>query len=102
MEKPHIPTLQELEALFAEDTTPLTYRAPPNPSRLQQELEALFASARHAHSTHCLTIGEPMKKPHIPTLTAVRAFISAWDDDLTVRQLAPFVEEMRRALEGRP
>ena len=69
MEKPHFPTLQELEAMFAEDDTPLTYRAPPNPARLQ---------------------------------TAVRAFISAWDDDLTVRELSPFVEEVRRALEGRP
>jgi hypothetical protein len=69
MEKPHIPTLQELEALFAKDDAPLTYRAPPNPARLQ---------------------------------TAVRAFLSAWDDDLTVRELAPFVEEVRRALEGRP
>lgn len=69
MEKPHFPTLQELEALFADDDTPLTYRAPPDPARLQ---------------------------------TAVRAFISAWDDDLTVRELSPFVEEVRRALEGRP
>jgi hypothetical protein len=69
MEKPHIPTLQELEALFAEDVEPLTYRAPIDPARLQ---------------------------------TAIRAFISAWDDDLTVRELAPFVEEVRRALEGRP
>ena len=69
MEKPHIPTLQELEALFAADDAPMVYRAPPNPERLQ---------------------------------TAVRAFISAWDDDLTVRELAPFVEEVRRALEGRP
>jgi hypothetical protein len=69
MEKPHIPTIAELEALFAEDTTPMTYRAPPDPARLQ---------------------------------TAVRAFISAWDDDLTVRELSPFVEEVRRALEGRP
>jgi hypothetical protein len=69
MEKPHFPTLQELEAMFAEDNTPLTYRAPPNPERLK---------------------------------TAVRAFLSAWDDDLTVRELAPFAEEVRRALEGRP
>jgi hypothetical protein len=69
MEKPHFPTLQELEAMFAEDSTPLTYRAPPDPARLQ---------------------------------TAIRAFISAWDDDLTVRELSPFVEEVRRALEGRP
>ncbi len=69
MEKPHIPTIAELEALFAEDDTPLIYRAPIDSARLQ---------------------------------TAVRAFLSAWDDDLTVRELAPFVEEVRRALEGRP
>jgi hypothetical protein len=69
MEKPHFPTLQELEALFAEENTPLTYRAPPDPARLQ---------------------------------TAVRAFISAWDDDLSVRELSPFVEEIRKAVEGRP
>jgi len=69
MEKPHFPTLQELEAMFADDDTPLTYRAPADPARLQ---------------------------------TAVRTFMSAWDDDLTVRELAPFVEEVRRALEGRP
>jgi len=55
--------------MFADDDTPLTYRAPPDPARLQ---------------------------------TAVRAFMSAWDDDLTVRELSPFVEEVRRALEGRP
>jgi len=69
MEKPHFPTIAELEALFAEDTTPLTYRAPVDPERLK---------------------------------TAVRAFLSAWDDDLTVRELAPFVEEVRKAIEGRP
>jgi len=69
MEKPHIPTIAELEALFAADDAPMVYRAPPNPERLK---------------------------------TAVRAFLSAWDDDLTVRELAPFVEEVRRALEGRP
>jgi hypothetical protein len=69
MEKPHIPTIAELEALFAADDAPMVYRAPPNPERIK---------------------------------TAVRAFISAWDDDLTVRELAPFVEEVRRALEGRP
>lgn len=69
MEKPHIPTLQELEALFAEDDTPLTYRAPPDPARIR---------------------------------AAIRDFIAAWDDDLTVRELAPFVEELRRAAEGRP
>jgi hypothetical protein len=54
--------------MFAEDDTPLTYRAPPDPARLQ---------------------------------TAVRAFISAWDDDLSVRELSPFVEEVRKAIEGR-
>lgn len=69
MEKPHTPTIQELDALFAEIAEPFIYRAPPNPERLQ---------------------------------TAVRAFLSAWDDDLTVRELAPFVEEVRRAVEGRP
>ena len=69
MEKPHIPTIAELEALFAADDVPMVYRALPDPARLQ---------------------------------TAVRAFMSAWDDDLTVRELSPFVEEVRRALEGRP
>jgi hypothetical protein len=69
MEKPHIPTIAELEALFAADDAPMVYRAPPNPERLK---------------------------------TTVWAFLSAWDDDLTVRELAPFVEEVRRALEGRP
>lgn len=69
MEKPHPPTIQELEALFAADDAPMVYRAPPAPARLQK---------------------------------AVRAFMSAWDDDLSVRELAPFVEEVRRALEGRP
>jgi hypothetical protein len=69
MEKPHIPTIAELEALFAADDAPMVYRAPPNPERLQ---------------------------------TAVRAFLSAWDDDLSVRELSPFVEEIRKAVEGRP
>jgi hypothetical protein len=69
MEKPHRPTIAELEALFAEEEIARPYRYPPNPLRLQ---------------------------------AAVRAFMSAWDDDLTVRELAPFVEEVRRALEGRP
>jgi hypothetical protein len=69
MEKPHFPTLQELEDLFAADDAPMVYRAPPNPERLK---------------------------------TAVRAFLSAWDDDLSVRELSPFVEEIRKAVEGRP
>ena len=70
MEKPHRPTIAELEAFFAEDEAPTAYyRPPPDPARLR---------------------------------TAVLAFLSAWDDDLSVRELAPFVEEVRRALEGRP
>jgi hypothetical protein len=69
MEKPHIPTIAELEALFAEDTTPLTYRAPPDPARLRK---------------------------------AVLAFLSAWDEELSIRNLHPFVEEVRKAIEGRP
>lgn len=69
MEKPHFPTLQELEALFAADDAPMVYRAPPDPARVR---------------------------------AAIRDFIAAWDDDLTVRELAPFVEELRRAAEGRP
>ena len=69
MEKPHFPTIAELEALFAEDTTPLTYRAPPNPARLR---------------------------------VAVLAFLSAWDEELSIPNLHPFVEEVRKAIEGRP
>ena len=69
MEKPHFPTLQELEALFADDDTPLTYRAPPDPARLRR---------------------------------AVLAFLSAWDEELSIRNLHPFVEEVRKAVEGRP
>ena len=69
MEKPHFPTIAELEALFAEDTTPLTYRAPPDPARLRK---------------------------------AVLAFLSAWDEELSIRNLHPFVEEVRKAVEGRP
>ncbi len=69
MEKPHFPTLQELEALFAEEDTPLTYRAPPDPARLR---------------------------------VAVLAFLSAWDEELSIRNLHPFVEEIRKAVEGRP
>jgi len=67
MEKPHIPTIAELEALFSEDTTPLTYRAPADPARLRR---------------------------------AVLAFLSAWDEELSIRNLHPFVEEVRKAVEG--
>jgi hypothetical protein len=69
MEKPHFPTLQELEAMFADDDTPLTYRAPSDLARLR---------------------------------TAVLAFLSAWDEELSIRNLHPFVEEVRKAVEGRP
>jgi hypothetical protein len=69
MEKPHFPTLQELEAMFADDDAPLTYRAPADPARLR---------------------------------TAVLAFLSAWDEELSIRNLHPFVEEVRKAVEGRP
>ena len=65
-----------------------------------------------------------MSKPHTPTMAeledlfremdsdlpthdarirlAARTFIYAWDEDLSIRNLAPFVEELRRALDGRP
>ncbi len=33
---------------------------------------------------------------------AARTLIYAWDEDLSIRNLAPFVEELRRALDGRP
>ena len=33
--------------------------------------------------------------------TTARAFIYAWDEGLTVSQLQPFVEELRKALDGR-
>jgi hypothetical protein len=55
--------------MFADDDTPLTYRAPPDPARLR---------------------------------TAVLAFLSAWDEELSIRNLHPFVEEVRKAVEGRP
>jgi hypothetical protein len=69
MEKPHFPTIAELEAIFAADDSPMVYRAPPDPARLR---------------------------------TAVLAFLSAWDEELSIRNLHPFVEEVRKAVEGRP
>lgn len=75
--------------------------------------------------TLTLFIGEPMAtdKPHTPTLAELedlfrsmddnpltreewikvtaRAFLYAWDEGLTIPQLSPFVEELRRALDGR-
>jgi hypothetical protein len=55
--------------MFADDDTPLIYRAPPDLARLR---------------------------------TAVLAFLSAWDEELSIRNLHPFVEEVRKAVEGRP
>jgi hypothetical protein len=70
MEKPHRPTIAELEAFFAEDEAPTAYyRPPPDPARLR---------------------------------VAVLAFLSAWDEELSIRNLHPFVEEVRKAVEGRP
>ena len=64
-----------------------------------------------------------MNKPHTPTMseledlfrsmddnppsrdewirTTARALLYAWDENLTVPQLQPFVEELRKALDGR-
>ncbi len=33
--------------------------------------------------------------------TTARALLYAWDEGLTIPQLHPFVEELRRALDGR-
>jgi hypothetical protein len=68
MEKPHRPTIEELEALFGDDTTPLYLYSPPDPQALRR---------------------------------AVRAFLAAWDEGLTIRELSPFVENVRKALENR-
>jgi hypothetical protein len=68
MEKPHRPTIQELEALFGDDTTPLYLYSPPDPQALKR---------------------------------AVRSFISAWDEGLTVSELSQFVEDVRKRLEDR-
>jgi hypothetical protein len=68
MEKPHRPTIEELEALFGDDTTPLYLYSPPDPNALKR---------------------------------AVLAFISAWDEGLTVPELSQFVEDVRKRLENR-
>jgi hypothetical protein len=64
MEKPHQPTIAELEDLFrAMDDHP--------------------------------------PGPEVWIRTTARAFIYAWDEGLSVSQLSPFVEELRKALDGR-
>lgn len=65
MEKPHTPTMAELEDLFREMDNDL----PNYDDRIR---------------------------------LAARTLIYAWDEDLSIRNLAPFVEELRRALDGRP
>ena len=63
-DKPHAPTMAELEDLFRSmDDNP--------PSR-----------------------DEWIK-------VTARAFLYAWDEGLTIPQLQPFVEELRKALDGR-
>jgi hypothetical protein len=69
MEKPHIPTLQELEDLFREDAPPPT----------ETDAQRVFR-----------------------LLVAIRTFLYAWDDDLTIRQLAPYVERLRAETDRRP
>ena len=39
--------------------------------------------------------------PEVWIRTTARAFLYAWDEGLTVSQLSPFVEELRKALDGR-
>lgn len=39
--------------------------------------------------------------PEVWIRTTARAFLYAWDEGLSVSQLSPFVEEMRKALDGR-
>jgi hypothetical protein len=68
MEKPHIPTLQELEDLFREDAPPPT----------ETDAQRVFR-----------------------LLVAIRTFLYAWDDDLTIRQLAPYVERLRAETDRR-
>jgi hypothetical protein len=64
MEKPHRPTIAELEDLFR-------------------------------------SMDDHSPGPEVWIRTTARAFIYAWDEGLTVSQLSPFVEEMRKALDGR-
>lgn len=62
--KPHTPTIAELEDLFRE----MDDDAPSNTANLRD---------------------------------AVRVFLYAWDEDIPIRDLSLFVEELRRALDGR-
>lgn len=64
MEKPHQPTMAELEDLFR-------------------------------------SMDDHPPGPEIWIRTTARALIYAWDEGLSVPQLQPFVEELRKALDGR-
>lgn len=64
MEKPHTPTMAELEDLFR-------------------------------------SMDDHPPGPEVWIRTTARAFIYAWDEGLSVPQLQPFVEELRKALDGR-
>jgi hypothetical protein len=64
MEKPHNPTIAELEDLFR-------------------------------------SMDDHPPGPEVWIRTTARAFIYAWDEGLSVSQLSPFVEELRKALDGR-
>ena len=64
MEKPHQPTIAELEDLFR-------------------------------------SMDDHPPGPEVWIRTTARAFLYAWDEGLSVSQLSPFVEELRKALDGR-
>ena len=64
MEKPHTPTMAELEDLFR-------------------------------------SMDDHPPGPEVWIRTTARALIYAWDEGLSVSQLSPFVEELRKALDGR-
>lgn len=64
MEKPHNPTMAELEDLFR-------------------------------------SMDDHPPGPEVWIRTTARAFLYAWDEGLSVSQLSPFVEELRKALDGR-